>query len=174
VNFNLRKRLLGWLVLILGALPICSAEELPATPKAYFNDYANVTTAPKQQELNERLAKFDKETTNQVMVAIFSEMKSALSMDEYTLKIANSWRVGQKGTDNGVVLFVFIRNRTMRIQVGKGLTGILTDALCKQILDRDLKPHFQNADFDGGLAAGVDSILRIIKNAPQSVTPAPK
>jgi uncharacterized protein len=168
VNFNLRKRLLVWLALIIGALPICSAQELPATPKAYFNDYANVTTTPKQQELNEHLARFDKETTSQVVVAIFPEMASALSMDEYTLKLANSWHVGQKGKDSGVVLFVFIRDRTMRIQVSNGLTSILTDALCQQILDRDLKPHFQKGDFDGGLAAGVDSILTVLKTGQHS------
>jgi uncharacterized protein len=170
VSLSLRKWLVGWLVLILGALPICSAEELPAPPKAYFNDYAKVTTAPKQRELNERLANFDRETTNQVVVAIFPKMASALSMDDYTLKVATSWQVGQKGKDNGVVLFVFVRNHTMRIQVGKGLTSVLTDARCKQILDRDLKTHFQNGDFDGGLTSGIDSILRIIKNGSQFAT----
>jgi uncharacterized protein len=172
VNFIFRRRLL--VLLVLTALPVCSAEELPATPKAYFNDYANVTAAPKQQEWNERLARFDKETTNQVLVAIFPEMKSTLSLDEYTLEVANSWRVGQKGADNGVVLFVFIRNHTMRVQVGKGLTGILTDALCKQILDRDLTPRFRSGDFEGGLAAGIDSILGTLKTVQQPNPAVPK
>jgi uncharacterized protein len=89
-------------------------------------------------------------------------MDSSLSLDEYTLRVMNSWGVGQRGKDNGVTLFVFIEDRTMRIQVGQGLTSVLTDALAKQILDQDLKPHFQKKDFDGALAAGVDSILKIV------------
>ena len=59
--------------------------------------------------------------------------------------------------------------RTMRIQVGYGLTGVLTDALSKRILDQDLKPHFEKGDFDGGLTAGVDSILKIVGGMPSLV-----
>jgi len=108
------------------------------------------------------LAKFDKDTTNQVVVAIFPKMDSTLSPDEYTPRVANSWGVGRRGKNNGVTLFIFIRDRTMRIQVGYGLTSVLTDALSQQILDQDLKPHFQKGDFDGGFTAGVDSILKLV------------
>jgi len=93
------------------------------------------------------LAKFDKDTINQVVVAIFPKMDSTLSPDEYTLRVANSWGVGRRGKNNGVTLFIFIRDRTMRIQVGYGLTSVLTDALSQQILDQDLKPHFQKGRF---------------------------
>ncbi len=141
---------------------VARGEELPPTPKNYFNDYAGVVTLQKQHELNERLAKFDKDTTNQVVVAIFPKMDSALSLDEYTLRIANAWGVGQRGKNNGVTLFVFVSDHKMRIQVGYGLTGVLTDDLSKKILDQDLKPHFEKGDFDGGLTAGIDSILRIV------------
>ena len=150
------------------------AEGLPPAPKSYFNDYAGVTGEAKQHELNERLAKFDKDTTNQVVVAIFPKMDSTLSLDDYTLRIANAWGVGQRGKNNGVTLFVFVRDHTMRIQVGDGLTHVLTDALSKQILDQDLKPHFQKGDFDGGLATGVDSILRIVGGQQSSEHPGQK
>ena len=143
-------------------------DELPPVPKKYFNDYAGVTSQRTQDELNERLAKFDKETTNQVVVAIFPKMNSSLSLDEYTLRIANSRGVGQREKDNGVTLFIFVRDHKMHIQVGYGLTRMLTDALSKKILDEDLKPHFEKGDFDGGLAAGVDAILRIVGGPPSS------
>lgn len=143
-------------------------EELPPAPKNYFNDYASVTSEFTRHDLNERLAKFDKDTTNQVVVAIFPKMDSTLSLDDYTLRIVNAWGVGQRGKNNGVTLFVFMRDRTMRIQVGYGLTSVLTDALSKQILDEDLKPHFQKGDFDGGLTAAVDSMLKIISSQPDS------
>jgi uncharacterized protein len=144
------------------ALTVARVEELPPAPKSYFNDYAGVISESKRHDLNERLAKFDKDTTNQVVIAIFQKMDSPLSLDEYTLRVVNSWGVGQRGKNNGVTLFVFIRDHTMRIQAGYGLTSVLTDALSKQILEQDLKSHFQKGDFDGGLAAGVDSILRIV------------
>ena len=160
------------LLSLLVASYVARAEDLPPAPKGYFNDYAGVISEAKQHELNERLAKFDKDTTNQVVVAIFPKMDSALSLDEYTLRVAKSWGVGQRGKNNGVTLFVFIRDRTMRIQVGYGLTNVLTVALSQQILDQDLKPHFQKGDFYGGLAAGVDSILKVVGHqSPERVGP---
>src|SRR5947209_7258219 len=131
-----RPQLAILLLSLLIASYAARAEELPPAPKGYFNDYAGVISESKRQELNERLAKFDKDTTNQVVVAIFPKMDSPLSLDEYTLRVANSWGVGQRGKNNGVTLFIFIRDHTMRIQVGYGLTDILTDALSKRILDR--------------------------------------
>jgi uncharacterized protein len=149
----------------------CAArsEELPPAPKDYFNDYAGVTKESTRHDLNERLAKFDKDTTNQLVVAIFPKMDSTLSLDDYTLRVANAWGVGQRGKNNGVTLFVFMRDHTMRIQVGYGLTSVLTDAVSKQILDGELKPHFQKGDFDGGLTAAVDSMLKSITHQPDSV-----
>lgn len=144
------------------AVHIARGEALPAVPKNYCNDYAGVISESVEHALNERLAKFDKDTTNQIVIAIFPKMESSLSLDEYTLRVANLWGVGQRGRDNGVAFFIFIRDHTMRIQVGYGLTGVLTDALSKEILDRDLKPHFERGDFDGGLTAGVNSILKIV------------
>ncbi len=148
--------------LVLGALCPAIGEELPPVPKNYFNDYAGVTSQSIQHDLNERLSPFDKDTTNQVVVAIFPKMESPSSLDDYTLRVANAWGVGQRGKNNGVTLFVFVQDHTMRIQVGYGLTGALTDALSKQILDQQLGPHFQKGDFDGGLTAGVDAMLKII------------
>jgi uncharacterized protein len=140
-------------------------EELPPVPKNYFNDYAGVTSQSTQHALNKRLAKFDKVTSNQIVVAVFPKMESTLSLDDYTLRVANAWGVGQRGKNTraraGVTLFVFVQDRTMRIQVSHRLTSLLTDALCKQIIDDQLGPHFQRGDFDGGLTAGVDAMLKI-------------
>jgi uncharacterized protein len=163
-------------ILALGVVALWPAlgEELPPVPKNYFNDYAGVTSESTRHTLNERLAKFDKETTNQVVVAVFPKMESGSSLDDYTLRVAKSWGVGQHGKNNGVVLFVFMQNHTIRIQVGFGLTGVLTDALSAQIIDRDIKPHFEANDFGGGFSAAVDSILDIIRDRPASDSSPPK
>jgi uncharacterized protein len=112
------------------------------------------------------LAQFCKDTSNQVVIAVFPKMDSTLSLDEYTLKVANSWGVGERGKNNGVVLFVFISDRKMRIQVGLGLTNVLTDALCKKIIDEDLKPQFRKSDFEAGFTAGANSILDALRKQP--------
>ena len=101
-------------------------------------------------------------------------MGSTLSLDDYTLQVANAWGVGQRGKNNGATLFVFVQNHTMRIQVGYGLTSVLTDALAKQILDQELGPHFQKGDFDGGLTAGVNSMLKTIGEPASLDHPGPK
>ena len=161
------------IVLVLACCP-AGAGELPPTPKAYFNDYAGVISEPKRRELNERLARFDKATTNQVVVAIFPEMDSTPSLDEYTLRIAKAWGVGQRGKNNGAILFVFVRDLTMRMQVGDGLTGVLTNARSKQILDEELKPAFEKREFDGGLSQGVAAILETIGGEVSSAAAEPE
>src|SRR5208283_4938957 len=80
-----------------------------------------------------------------------------------TVRVKQAWGVGQKGKDNGVVLFVFVQDHKMYIQVGYGLEGALPDALAKRIIDNEITPHFRNGDFDGGLRAGVTAILAATK-----------
>jgi uncharacterized protein len=161
-------------VVIALFVPLCrvQGEELPPVPENYFNDYAEVTSESTQHTLNKRLAKFDKVTSNQVVVAVFPKMESNSSLDDYTLRVANAWGVGQPGNNTraraGVTLFVFVQNRTMRIQVSHRLSNVLTDAVCKKLIDDELRPHFQRGDFDGGLTAGIDAILKIAARSDHS------
>ncbi len=90
-------------------------------------------------------------------------MQSDSSIEDYTARVAQSWRAGQKGKDNGAVLFVFTQDRKMFLQVGYGLEGALPDASCKRIIEDEIKPHFKNGDFDGGLTAGVQVIIAATK-----------
>lgn len=144
--------------LLLGYSP--AAEKLPAVPELYFNDYAGVVDAGTAQRLNTKLETFERESSCQVVVAIFPKMESASALEDYTHRVAEAWRVGQKKKDNGCVLFVFIQDRRMRIEVGYGLEGALPDALGKRIIEDEIKPHFRNSDYVGGLTAGVDAILK--------------
>jgi len=96
-------------------------------------------------------------------VAIFPKMQSDSSIEDYTVRVAQSWKVGQKGKNNGAVLFVFTQDRKMYLQVGYGLEGALPDALCKRIIEEQIKPHFRAGHFDAGLTAGVNAILAATK-----------
>jgi uncharacterized protein len=136
-----------------------AAEVIPPSPDRYFNDYAHVVDAATADQLNTQLDSFERSTGNQVVVAIYPKMQSDSSIDDYTLRVARSWHVGQKAANNGVVLFVFIEDRKMFIQVGYGLEGALPDAICKQITEYEIKPRFKAGDYAGGLTAGVNDIM---------------
>jgi uncharacterized protein len=140
-----------------------AAEVIPPKPPGYFNDYANVVPKAKALELNEKLAQFERETSNQVVVAVYRKMETDSEVADYTRRIAESWKVGQAGRRNGAVLFVFIEDRKMFIQVGYGLEGTLPDVTAFDITERHIKPRFRGGDYVGGLQEGIDLILQAIR-----------
>ncbi|MGD0140096.1 MAG: TPM domain-containing protein [Tepidisphaeraceae bacterium] len=140
-----------------------AAEVIPPSPTSYFNDYANVVSSTTAQQLNEKLEQFERDTSNQIVVAIFPKMQSDSSIEDYTVRVAEAWKAGQRLKKNGAVLFVFIQDREVYLQVGYGLEGALPDALAKQIIDSEITPRFKQGDYDGGLTAGVDAIIAATK-----------
>lgn len=136
-----------------------AAEILPPRPAAYFNDYAGVVGAQTAQRLDAQLRAFERETSNQIVVAVFPRMESTSSIEDFTQRIAESWKVGQADRDNGAVLFVFVAERRMFIQVGYGLEGALPDILAKRIVENEIRPAFRAGDFDAGLSAGVAAMI---------------
>jgi len=138
-------------------------EVIPPPPATYFNDYAHVVSAGTAAQLNQTLEDFERQTSEQIIVAVFPKMQSDSSIEDYTVRVARSWQVGQKDKNNGAVLFVFVQDHKMFLEVGYGLEGVLPDALCKRIIDEQIAPRFKAGDFDGGLTAGVQSILAATK-----------
>src|SRR5437763_12922850 len=109
------------------ALGVQAAEVIPPKPDRYFNDYAGVVSKEAARRFNEQLAQFERETSDQVVVAVFPKMQSDSSIEDYTQRVAQSWGVGQKDKRDGAVLNVFVEDRKMLIQVGYGLEGALPD-----------------------------------------------
>lgn len=136
-----------------------AAEVIPPAPAQYFNDYANVVSPQVAAQLNQELENFERRTSEQIIVAVYPKMQSDSSIEDYTVRVARTWRVGQKVKNNGAVLFVFVQDRKMFLQVGYGLEGVLPDALCRRIIDEQIAPHFKTGDYDSGLTAGVRSIM---------------
>lgn len=139
------------------------AEVIPPAPAHYFNDYANVVSPNMVRQLDQVLENFERETSSQIIVAVYPKMQSDSSIEDYTVRVAQAWGVGQKDKKNGAVLFVFIGDRKMFLQVGYGLEGVLPDALCKRIIEDEIKPGFKAGDYNSGLAAGVSAILSATK-----------
>ena len=149
------------LLLILS--PLTAAEVIPPKPDRYFNDYAGVVPKAAADRFNEQLAQFERETSDQVVVAVFPKMQSDSDIADYTQRVAQAWGVGQKERRNGVVLFVFTQDRKMFIQVGYGLEGALPDATAFDITERHIKPLFRAGNYEDGLATGVDLIFKAIR-----------
>lgn len=136
-----------------------AAETIPPAPPKHFNDFAGVVRPQNAAQLNAELAQFERETSNQILVAIYPRLPSDSSVEDYAVRVAESWRVGQKARDNGAVLFLFQESRDVRIVTGYGLEGALPDALAKRIIEDEMIPHFRAGDFDAGLTAGVRAMM---------------
>jgi uncharacterized protein len=140
-----------------------AAETIPPKPDRYFNDYAGVVSGDTAERLNTQLAQFERDTSDQVVVAIYRKMQSDSSIEDYAQRIAQTWQVGQKGKRNGVVLLVFLDDRKASIQVGYGLEGALPDITAYDIRERHMNPHFRKGDYEGGLIEAVDLICKAIQ-----------
>jgi len=149
------------------ASAIFGAEVIPPKPQRYFNDYAGVTSLRVQQELDRKLEAFEKSDSSQVVVAIYPRMQSDSDIADYTIRIFENWKIGQKGKNNGAALFLFIENRQMTIRTGYGLEGAIPDITAKDIIENRIKPHLRNNDYDAGLTAGVDAIIQAARGEYQ-------
>jgi uncharacterized protein len=151
------------ILLLIFSFRLFADEVIPPQPAAYFNDYAGVVSPGTAAQLNQTLENFERQSSDQIVVAVFPKMQSDSSIEDYTVRVARSWQAGQKDKNNGAVLFVFVQDHTMFLEVGYGLEGVLPDALCKRIIDEQITPRFRAGEFDGGLTAGVQSILAATK-----------
>src|SRR5947208_8524057 len=142
-----------------------AAEIIPPKPAGYFKHLVGVVSKEAALHFNEQLAQFERETCNQVVVAVFPKMQSDSSIEDYTQRVAQSWGVGQKDRRNGVVLFVFIEDRKMFIQVGYGLEGGLPDATAFDITERRSRRGFWGGLAVVSLATGLDLISTGIRAA---------
>ena len=154
--------------IVLGFILLASsrsfaAEVIPPKPNAYFNDYAGIVSKEAALRFNEQLAQFERETSNQVVVAVFPKMQTDSDIADYTRRVAKAWDIGQKQTKNGTALFIFIQDRKMFIQTAHGVEGALPDITAFDITEYHVKPHFRNGDYEGGIAEGIDLIMKAIR-----------
>jgi uncharacterized protein len=142
------------------ATPV-SFDQPPPKPAKYMTDFAGVIEPDRAARLNEMLAAFERETSNQVVVYVAPSLPSDRSIEEAASSAFSAWGIGQKGRDNGVLFLVFINDRQMRIEVGYGLEGVLTDAVAKQITSDVVKPYFKREDYGRGVEAGTRAIMSV-------------
>jgi len=135
------------------------AAEIPPKPTRYFNDYAGLVRPDTAQRLNQQLADFERQTSNQILVVIYPSLPRDSTVEDFAQDAFRAWKPGQQSRSNGAILFMFVKDKKLRIQTGYGLEGALPDAICKRIISDQIAPRFQIGDFDGGLIAGVNAMI---------------
>jgi uncharacterized protein len=151
----------AFLLLILAvflALRVAAAE-IPPKPTRYFNDFAGLVRSQTAEDLNQKLAAFERQTSNQILVVIYPSLPGDTTVEDFAQDAFRAWKPGQAARNNGAILFMFVKERKLRIQTGYGLEGALPDAICKRIISDEIAPRFQARDFDGGLTAGVNAMI---------------
>jgi uncharacterized protein len=153
--------LVGWILFAVLTSPAADALDIPPLTGRVV-DLARVLPPSVFAELSDRLQAHEDKTTNQVAVLILLSLEGEPLFD-FSHRVATTWKLGRKGTDNGVLLLIAIKDRKVRIEVGYGLEGALTDARSAQIIRNEIVPRFRTGDFAGGITAGVDAILKTIE-----------
>lgn len=152
------KRLLLCLLFLLSSAIPAWAYSSPGTPTGYVNDFANILSAETKQQLESKLSSLDASTSAQVTVVTIKSLGGD-TVEDYANKLFADWGIGQKGKDNGVLLLVAVDDREVRIEVGYGLEGALTDAESSWIIRDKITARFKEGNYDQGVIDGVEGIL---------------
>jgi uncharacterized protein len=153
--------LLAWLLLPIAVWAL----DVPP-PAGYVNDRAGLLSPAAELRLDQALREFERSDSTQIVVLTILTLEGE-ALEEYALKVAEEWGVGRKGKDNGALLLVAKQERKIRIEVGYGLEGRLTDLLAGRIVDQEISPRFKQGDFDGGVTAGVAAMIEAVRGEYQ-------
>jgi uncharacterized protein len=148
------------LAVITGAATQAAEPEFPPLTGRVV-DQAGLLSERDQAELEAALARFEEATTSQIVVATLPSLQG-LPIEDYGYQLGRHWGIGQEGKDNGAVLVVAPEEREVRIEVGYGLEGELTDALSRTIIETRILPHFREGDFAAGIKAGVAAMIEAL------------
>ncbi len=141
-------------------------------------DDAGILDAGTRAELTQTLAALESKTTDQLVVVTLKSLQGT-SIEDYGYQLGRAWKIGQKAKNNGILLIVVPGERRVRIEVGYGLEGTVTDAISKLIIEDSIVPRFKAGDFSGGIKRGVEDIVQVLtgdaaewqQRAVQSVAP---
>lgn len=143
---------------------------IPPAPAARVNDYAGILAAGNRAGLEALLAERERATGAQMVIAIFHSLEGE-SLEDYSIRLAQQWRIGQKGLDNGVILLVFVQDRKVRLEVGYGLEAVIPDAVAGQIIREVVAPSFRGGRYAEGLEGAVRAVFSRVQAGPQQRKP---
>lgn len=155
----MRRFLTVYVFFLLGGLSLYALDVPPA--KGYVSDYAGMLSSSEIQSLNGKLRAHEEQTSNQVVVLTVKSLDGE-SIERFGIKVFDSWKVGQKGKDNGVIFIIAKDDRKTRIEVGYGLEGALTDLECALIVNNIANPKFKIGKYYQGINEATDAIFKAI------------
>jgi len=139
----------------------------PAPPTRWVEDHAAFLSDATRATLDARLEAYDRETGHQVIVWIGPTLHGA-PLDDWAVRTFEAWKLGRKGADDGLAMFIFAEDRAIDIEVGYGLEGVVPDAVASRIISEVMAPRIRAGDRDGAVTAGVDAVLAAIEGRPWS------
>jgi uncharacterized protein len=152
------KKWLFLLIFFLWCLPFSAyGLEIPKL-QGYVNDYAGMISPSAKLKIEEGLRAFEQSDSTQIVILTIPSLEGE-DIEKFGIKVGDAWKIGQKGKDNGAILIVSKQERKIRVEVGYGLEGKLTDLMSGRIIDGVIKPRFKEGDFDGGFIVGVSSMI---------------
>ena len=167
-GFN--TRLLAGL-LAVGACLAALADEVPVPPlKTRVTDLTGTLSPTQRATLEARLKEFELRKGSQIAVLIVPTTQPE-AVEQYSIRVVDQWKLGRKGVADGLLLLVAKNDRKIRIEVGRGLEGVVPDAIARRVTAEVIAPYFRNGDFAGGVDAGVSRLIRLIDGEP---LPPPK
>jgi uncharacterized protein len=166
------KRWLGLVAagVLLAGLACARAEVAVPPLKARVTDLTGTLTAPQIQTLEALLRDFERGKGSQIAVLMLPSTQPE-TIEEYSIRVAEAWKIGRSKIDDGVILVVAKNDRKLRVEVGRGLEGAIPDAVAKRVVSDVIAPHFRSGDFYGGVAAGTDALMKLIEGED---LPAPR
>jgi uncharacterized protein len=144
------------------ALP-ARAQALQPVPQldARVTDLTGTLTAAQQAEIEQKLAAFEERKGAQVALLILPSTAPE-AIEQYSIRVVDAWKLGREKSDDGVLLLVALQDRTLRIETGRGVEGVLPDAIARRIIDDTIKPLFRQGDIFGGVSAGLAQIMKVV------------
>ena len=148
-------------ILFLLCTSYASALDVPAL-EGRVNDYGDILSSSTERQLDAVLSDLERTDSTQIVVLTIKSLEGD-SLEDFSMRVAEKWRIGQKGKDNGAILLVSKNDRKLRIETGYGLEGTLTDLTGGRIIRNVIVPYFKRSDFDAGISNGVHAMIQAVR-----------
>src|SRR4029078_4269836 len=154
-------RLFSAALLVFSLLSGAARADVPVPPvKARVTDLTGTLSAQQKSELEARVAAYESRRGRQPGVLMLPRTKPE-EIEQYSIRVAEAWKIGRKGVDDGLLLVIAKNDRRLRSDVGYGLEGVIPAAMARRVIDERITPRFRDGDFYGGVRDGVDQLIRL-------------